>query len=66
MTPTRTRQRRDTPGNRATFGVYIDSDVNLSIQKLVQMRVLPNRSAAVEEGLRILIAMHADKLKEAA
>lgn len=56
------RRRKVTTHDRKVFGVVVDAELVRAVGQLADLGIVANRSAAVEEGLRMLVAIHRDRL----
>ncbi len=63
-TATQTRPRRPDNGNQKTAAFHLDVASLAAVKRLVNRGVFPNKSAAVDEALRLLRTYYADHLRE--
>jgi Arc/MetJ-type ribon-helix-helix transcriptional regulator len=63
-TATRTRPRRVPSATTKTAGFNLDLTSLNAVNRLVDRGVFPNKSAAVDEALRLLRTYYADHLRE--
>jgi hypothetical protein len=63
MDDARNQPRRRQPTiDRKTAAFHVSAASLDAVNRLVALEVFPNKSAAMDEALKILIAMHRDKL----
>ena len=63
-TATLPRRRRPEISGQKTAAFHLDTASLAAVQRLVNRGVFPNKSAAVDEALRLLRAYYADHLKD--
>lgn len=57
------RPRRPDNNNQKTAAFHLDCESLDAVSRLVNLGVFPNKSAAVDEALRLLRVYYADKLR---
>ncbi len=61
--PDSSRRRRQ-PIHRVRFGAVVDGRVLNDVRQLQVLGIVANRSDAIETGLKLLLAVHRDRLDD--